>query len=410
MKYNTKKNAILGILLFSTYIIIDQFIDEILLQYTYKFIFSIKNPSFIEISYMIKSTSLLLSEIILLYFYLSFNKKLDVLLLILFSCVLTGTHAFLKEIYNQGRPYMFNSDVQTLECIAELGKPSGHAICIVSYMISIYYADHFENEEEMKLPLFKAILYTIIALIVCLSRVILGVHSIGQVIYGIIFTLCMYMIYLNIVHTKVKKFILKHIKYQSHRLTIFTAVLFLVFLTLSLSADFYSRNYFAQNPNLYYKFMDAVQECRERNGLEKLNDENGFILQRSTSQSYGYYFIIIGALLGLVIFRGVYEEGLYEVQSKFRTRLTLFIRIMLFYFMIFSVQYGMEYYEPEQYESYLIMIVIGHIILGLCITLIYPILMYFLGLEIYGSMQCVNKSTLFIDYSHIWESESMISE
>lgn len=60
---------------------------------------------------MIKSTSLLLSEIILIYFYLSFNKKLDVLLLILFSCVLTGTHSFLKEIYNQGRPYMLNSDV-----------------------------------------------------------------------------------------------------------------------------------------------------------------------------------------------------------------------------------------------------------------------------------------------------------
>lgn len=62
---------------------------------------------------MIKSSSLLLCEIILLYLYLSFNKKLDVLLLILFSCVLTGTHAFLKEIYNEGRPYMLNSDVKT---------------------------------------------------------------------------------------------------------------------------------------------------------------------------------------------------------------------------------------------------------------------------------------------------------
>ncbi|CAD8201354.1 unnamed protein product [Paramecium pentaurelia] len=410
MQFNSKKNAILGIILFCIYIILDLYIDETLLQYTYKLIFSIKNPLFIEFSYLIKTTSLLLCEIIFLYLYLSFNKKLDVLLLILFSCVLTGTHAFLKEIYNQGRPYMFNSDVQTLECIAELGKPSGHAICIVSYMISLYQADRFENEEEMKLPLFKSILYTIIALIVCLSRVILGVHSIGQVIYGIIFTLCMYMIYLNIVHQQIKKFIHRHIKYQSHKLTIFTAILFLVFLTLSLSADFYSRNYFAQQPDLYYKYMDAVQECRVRNGLEKLNDESGFILQRSTSHSYGYYFIIIGALLGLVIFRGVYEEGLYEVQSKFRTRLTLFIRIMIFYLMIFSVQYGMEYFEPKQYESYLIMIVVGHIILGLCVTLIYPILMYFLGLEIYGSMQCVNKSTLFIDYSHIWESDSMIQE
>lgn len=66
-----------------------------------------------------------------------------------------------------------------LECIAELGKPSGHAICIVSYMISFYYADRFENGEEMKLPFLKGIVYTIIALIVCSSRVILGVHSIG---------------------------------------------------------------------------------------------------------------------------------------------------------------------------------------------------------------------------------------
>ncbi|CAK67129.1 unnamed protein product (macronuclear) [Paramecium tetraurelia] len=398
MKFNSKKNAILGIILFGIYIIVDLFIDETLLQYTYKLIFSIKNPQFIEFSYLIKSTSLLLCEIIFLYLYLSFNKKLDVLLLILFSCkyIIKADPICSTQMFKQ--------------CIAELGKPSGHAICIVSYMISLYKADRFENEEEMKVPLFKAILYTIIAFIVCSSRVILGVHSIGQVVYGIIFTLCMYMIYLNVVHQYLKKFLYKHIKYSSHKLTFFTATLFLAFLTLSLSADFYSRNYYAQNSDLYYKFMDAVQECRVRNGLEKLNDETGFILQRSTSHSYGQYFIVIGALLGLVIFRGVYEEGLYEVQSKFRTRLTLFIRIMIFYLMVFSVQYGMEYFEPQQYESYLVIIVVGHIILGLCVTLIYPILMYFLGLEIYGSMQCVNKSTLFIDYSNIWESDSLIQE
>jgi hypothetical protein len=101
MKQN-KKNALIGLGIFAIYVVLDLLIDETLLEYTYKLYFAAKNKSelFIEISNFLKSTSLNACELIFLYLYLSFNKKLDVLLLLLFSCFLTGTHAFLKEIYN----------------------------------------------------------------------------------------------------------------------------------------------------------------------------------------------------------------------------------------------------------------------------------------------------------------------
>jgi len=112
-----------------------------------------------------------------------------------------------------------------------------------------------------------------------------------------------------------------------------------------------------------------------------------------------------------VIFRGYYEDGLYEVQAKFRTRLTLIVRIVIFYLGILGILKLIAFLLAGQntHEGYLFIIVLGFMVLGLFITLIYPLLMYCCGMEIYGSMQCINKSTLFIDYSHIWESESMIS-
>lgn len=72
-------------------------------------------------------------------------------------------------------------------------------------MISFFKADQIENGVDMKYPYLKGTLYTLFAIIVATSRVLLGVHSLGQVFYGTVFTLCMYIIYLNYGHNKLKK-------------------------------------------------------------------------------------------------------------------------------------------------------------------------------------------------------------
>lgn len=103
-----------------------------------------------------------------------------------------------------------------------MGKPSGHTIYIVSSMISFYKADQFENDEAMKFPLLKGVIYTILTVIVAFSRIVLGVHSIGQVLYGIVFTICMYIIYLNYGHSKFNKYKLLKLDYFINTLNIQT--------------------------------------------------------------------------------------------------------------------------------------------------------------------------------------------
>lgn len=76
----------------------------------------------------------------------------------------------------------------------------------------------------------------------------------------------MSIIYLNYIHSILKKYnykinyrlLQKYLKNPNHKLTFVVAGLFLFFVSISFSADLYSRHYFAMNSEIYYKYIDAI--------------------------------------------------------------------------------------------------------------------------------------------------------
>lgn len=67
----------------------------------------------------------------ILFFYLFSNRKLEVLIFLMWFIILSVLLSFLKEIIHQARPYwMKGSGVKMLEwtCYTEYGCPSGHSM------------------------------------------------------------------------------------------------------------------------------------------------------------------------------------------------------------------------------------------------------------------------------------------
>ncbi|CAD8179423.1 unnamed protein product [Paramecium pentaurelia] len=143
-----------------------------------------------------------------LQFMLS-SKKIESILYI-FLCMFGFTsNGLLKNAYHQPRPYWVEDEIEGIGCNMEFGKPSGHAqtsvIIYYSYLF-IFYPSTFifnkvkvsDNQEKSNkdepqnkkgLVIFLNILAFLCIIMTGLSRVFLGVHTIGQVSLGWIYGL-----------------------------------------------------------------------------------------------------------------------------------------------------------------------------------------------------------------------------
>lgn len=92
---------------------------------------------------------------------------------------------FLKGAYGRGRPFVIGDHVRPEHCSCDYGMPSGHS----SSSLAGYY---IASEMVSKLPWFKAadkgrllnFAWISISVLVGLSRMIYGVHSMNQLMYG----------------------------------------------------------------------------------------------------------------------------------------------------------------------------------------------------------------------------------
>lgn len=124
----------------------------------------------------------------------------------------------------------------------------------------------------------------------------------------------------------------RYLTFQSNSkqpLHISTVVLFVTFLIMSLGADYYSKKYYLSHLEKYEKYQDAIIACNKENGNEDY-EIGEYFLQGSTFHSYFGFFLVVGLLLGFVMYRGFYEEGLFEALLQQRTCLTSMTRMGLF--------------------------------------------------------------------------------
>ena len=123
--------------------------------------------------------------IIIAVFFIAYDKKFAKNLL--FSLLITTyINNFLKDIFKDPRPPSNRDPTSETGYNAEgYGFPSGHSQSAIS--IYGYAAYHFKDESK---PFVIPIIVSIYIFLIALSRIILGVHDLQDIIGGLLFGIC----------------------------------------------------------------------------------------------------------------------------------------------------------------------------------------------------------------------------
>jgi len=119
------------------------------------------------------------------YNFLNIYKTFILIVVISIANFLTG---FLKMTYAQYRPYWVSEIILPYQCEAGWANPSGHSLCSMAFYLSMWKLIFYENEKELKTNSDKRYLFLsliiFVIILICIGRLLLGVHGINQIILG----------------------------------------------------------------------------------------------------------------------------------------------------------------------------------------------------------------------------------
>jgi membrane-associated phospholipid phosphatase len=147
--------------------------------------------------------------------------------------------AWLKLIWQQERPYWISDEIIPFECEPGFGYPSNHVLTtVVSFMILFEILfQHFNIESYVNSKIFYWVGISVTFLLcasIGLGRIVQGVHSLDQVIFGLLMGLAIYYFFLHLTVLKINdmNFFLNLIsnRYQSAKLLTLMIFIYLIFL------------------------------------------------------------------------------------------------------------------------------------------------------------------------------------
>lgn len=99
----------------------------------------------------------------------------------------------LKNIYAQARPLWLSDDILPWGCkYRDYGNPSGHALSAVMFGLM--------NESTLSLVIGMTL-----ASLTAISRVVLGVHSINQIVFGSLLGIWLSLTFRYVINDKIKE-------------------------------------------------------------------------------------------------------------------------------------------------------------------------------------------------------------
>ena len=258
---------------------------------------SIKNSSneklfknFWKFISVLGTAAIILSLFFIIFITHPLNYSFLFLHSIIYSSFLTN---FLKIIYSNSRPYWMNPEKIYIACNGGYGNPSGHSDTSVCLYLSLaHILTDFKFFKTKKGFIYKIILYAffiIIILLIMISRILLGAHSINQVIYGGTLGLGLYYFLFFIIkyHTYTNKQFFEMIIKKS-TLLFYTIIHFSLIIIDIIIYEFRKDN----------KLADYVRKNIFNGKRCKIKDEYHLFKHDGFFQSL-CLFAIIGAYLGL---------------------------------------------------------------------------------------------------------------
>ena len=201
----------------------------------------------------------------------------------IFTCILSFyIDNVLKIIYRNPRPF-FENELLRKECDGGFGNPSGHAM--LSSCSYLCFCELLCEEFNLKIVL-RIILFAFASLIIILigiSRIFLGVHSINQIIYGYAIGFFCYFIVFHVFYLQRKSAKLFFDEFRMKKKNLIISII-LIILTGFLFIFGYSLN--------YKKFYEhSINDCDLRKERKFLKD--GIFLGLIILSLFGIYYGLV---------------------------------------------------------------------------------------------------------------------
>lgn len=182
--------------------------------------------------------------------------------------------SLMKIIYGNSRPFMEKQELFKGICDGGFGNPSGHAIVsFFIYLILIHYImKHKYFNEKIIIKILLICLLITLLLLVVFSRIILGIHSINQIIFGSLLGIWIFLFLIySFKFDKMSMIIYRKIYQKKKYIFSISLLLFLSLITPIILGSIYNRqlDYVDLNNKLNYN-------CKKVKTFRRFNYEGLF--------------------------------------------------------------------------------------------------------------------------------------
>jgi len=235
---------------------------------------------------------------VLIIFYLIYPLNIY---FTLFSVIIHATYwdNILKILYGEERPYWVFQELIP-SCSVGFGNPSGHSMSSSAVYLAIWHILIAKNEFIKKRIWFKILLlicFLVIILMVIFSRLVLGAHSINQVLYGGLLGIAVYLAHFYVLQMHEMKAREFFEIFRSKRKKGIFAIFYSCLILMSILIYYFVPNQKVIDDNKEY----VNKNCGKIEDFKKFNDDGLF-------NSFGI-FALIGCHTGLVFFCHFLEKN-----------------------------------------------------------------------------------------------------
>lgn len=165
---------------------------------------------------------------IIVYNYANIYKTFTLLMALLIS---TAEFSILKMIYEGPRPYFIDLSIIPIDCEGGWGNPSGHSLSSMAFYLTLWHIiTECKQIRDKKIIKIISLIFTILLIIsIMFSRIVLGAHSINQILFGGLMGYGVYYFLFNVLCIRLndgKQFA----KILNFKNIMFLAINFLIFL------------------------------------------------------------------------------------------------------------------------------------------------------------------------------------
>lgn len=235
---------------------------------------------------------------VLIIFYMFYPLNIS---FTLFSVIIHATYwdNIFKILYGEPRPYWVFQELIP-SCNVGFGNPSGHSMSSSAVYLSIWHIlitkiEFFEKRTLLKILLL--IFFLMVIIMIIFSRLVLGAHSINQVLYGGLLGIAVYLAHFYVLEMHKLKAREFFEIFRSKRMKGIFAIFYssLVFISILIY-------YCVPNTEVIEEYKEYVNKnCGKIEDFKKFNDDGLF-------NSLGI-FALIGCHFGLVFFCNFMEKN-----------------------------------------------------------------------------------------------------